>query len=59
MQTALALGTADARIYLHAAAIAAQAGENKQAKIYARMAAKSVFSLLPGERIRLKLLNLV
>jgi tetratricopeptide (TPR) repeat protein len=59
MQTALALGTADARLYLHAAAIAAQAGDNKQAKIYARMAAKSAFSLLPGERVRLKLLNLV
>src|SRR5262245_55026361 len=58
MQTALALGTADARIYLHAAAIAAQAGENRQAKIYARKAARSAFSLLPGERMRLKRLNL-
>ena len=59
MQSALELGTADARLYLHAAAIAAQAGENGQAKIYARKAAKSAFSLLPGERMRLKLLNLV
>jgi len=59
MRSALALGTADARLYLHAAAIAAQAGENRQAKIYARKAAKSAFSLLPGERIRLKRLKLV
>jgi tetratricopeptide (TPR) repeat protein len=59
MRSALALGTADARLYLHAAAIAAQAGENRQAKIYAGMAAKSAFSLLPGERIRLKRLKLV
>src|SRR5215470_15454477 len=59
MRSALALGTEDARLYMHAAAIAAQAGENKQAKIYARKAAKSAFSLLPGERIRLKQLKLV
>jgi tetratricopeptide (TPR) repeat protein len=59
MRSALALGTEDARLYLHAAAIAAQAGENREAKIYARKAAKSAFSLLPGERVRLKLLNLV
>jgi hypothetical protein len=59
MRSALALGAPDARLYLHAAAIAAQAGENREAKIYARKAAKSAFSLLPGERVRLKLLNLV
>jgi tetratricopeptide (TPR) repeat protein len=59
MRSALELGTADARLYLHAAAIAARAGENRQAKIYARKAAKSAFSLLPGERIWLKRLNLV
>src|SRR5215831_13715602 len=59
MRSALALGTEDARLYLHAAAIAAQAGENKQAKIYAQKAARSAFSLLPGERIRLKQLKLV
>jgi tetratricopeptide (TPR) repeat protein len=59
MRSALALGTEDPRLYLHAAAIAAQAGENRQAKIYARKAAKSALSLLPGERIRLKQLKLV
>jgi tetratricopeptide (TPR) repeat protein len=59
MRSALALGTEEARLYMHAAAIAAQAGENGQAKIYARKAAKSAFSLLPGEMIRLKRLKLV
>jgi tetratricopeptide (TPR) repeat protein len=58
MRSALALGTADARLYLHAAAISKQAGETAQAKIFAAKAAKLVFSLLPGERIRLKRLNL-
>lgn len=58
MRSALALGTEDARLYLHAAVIAAQAGENRQAKIYAGKAAKFASSLLPGERIRLKRLNL-
>jgi len=44
---------------MHAAAIAAQAGENREAKIYARKAAKSAFSLLPSEKIRLKQLKLI
>jgi len=59
MQSALTLGTVDARLYLHAATIAAQAGETKQAKIYAGKAAKAADSLLPGERIRLKQLKFV
>ncbi len=59
IQSALALGTVDARLYLHAAAIAAQAGDNKQARIYAGKAAKTESSLLPGERIRLKQLKSV
>src|SRR5215470_3741534 len=54
MQSALALGTTDARLYLHAAAISAQAGETARAKIFAAKAAKFAFSLLPDERIRLK-----
>jgi tetratricopeptide (TPR) repeat protein len=58
MSSALALGTADARLYLHAAAISKQAGETARAKLYAAKAAKFAFSLLPGERIRLKRLNL-
>jgi tetratricopeptide (TPR) repeat protein len=59
MSSALALGTADARLYLHAATISKQAGETARAKIYAAKAAKFAFSLLPGERIRLKRLKLV
>ena len=59
MRSALAQGAADSRLYLHAAVIAAQAGENRQARIYARKTAKSTFSLLPSERIRLKQLKLV
>jgi len=59
MRSALTLGTVDARLYLHAATIAAQAGENKQARIYAGKAAKTAVSLLPGERIRLKQLKFV
>jgi tetratricopeptide (TPR) repeat protein len=59
MRSALALGTTDARLYLHAAAISAQAGDTARAKMYAGKAAKFAFSLLPGERIRLKRLNLV
>ena len=57
MQSALAMGTVDARLYLHAAAIAAQAGDNRQARIYVGKAAKTESSLLPGERIRLKQLK--
>ena len=53
MRSALALGTADARLYLHAAAISKQAGETSQSKIYAAKAAKFAFSLLPDEKIRL------
>jgi tetratricopeptide (TPR) repeat protein len=58
MQSALAAGTVDARLYLHAAAISAQLGETARARIYAEKAAKSAFSLLPGERIRLKQLKI-
>src|SRR5215813_2896837 len=59
MQSALAMGTVDARLYLHAAAIAAQAGEKRQSRFYAGKAAKTESSLLPGERIRLKQLKSV
>lgn len=58
MRSALASGTVDARLYLHAAAISAQAGEKAQARIYAARAAKAAFNLLPGERVRLKQLKL-
>jgi Flp pilus assembly protein TadD len=56
MQSALSLGTADARLYLRAAAISAQAGQTARAKIYAGKASKFALSLLPDERIWLKLL---
>ena len=59
MRSALASGAADARLYLHAAAIAAQAGENRQAKIYAGKAARFASSLLPSERTWLKRLKVV
>jgi tetratricopeptide (TPR) repeat protein len=58
MRSALALGTEDARLYLHAATIAAQAGDSGQARIYAGKAARSASSLLPGERLRLERLKL-
>jgi hypothetical protein len=57
MRSALTLGTIDARLYLHAASIAAQAGEIKQAKFYASKAAKMKLALLPSERIRLEQLK--
>jgi Flp pilus assembly protein TadD len=59
MRSALELETSDARLYMHAAVISAQAGETARAKMYAGKAAKFAFSLLPSERVRLKRLNLV
>jgi tetratricopeptide (TPR) repeat protein len=59
MQSALALGTADARLYLHAASIASQIGDGAQAKNYAGKAAKIEATLLPGEKILLKQLKSV
>lgn len=59
MRSALALGTADARLYMHAAAISAQAGDAAQAKVYIAKAEKFAFSLLPSEKIRLNQLKLV
>jgi tetratricopeptide (TPR) repeat protein len=59
MRSALAQGAVDARLYFHAAAIAAQAGDSKQAKMYASKAAKIESTLLPGEKFRLKQLKTV
>src|SRR5215470_9763767 len=53
MRSALALGTADARLYLHAAEISKHAGETAQSKSFAAKAAKLAFSLLPDEKLRL------
>jgi tetratricopeptide (TPR) repeat protein len=59
MQSALAQGTEDARLFLHAAAIAAQTGNRKDALRYAGKAAKIQSTLLPSEKARLKQLKTV
>jgi tetratricopeptide (TPR) repeat protein len=57
MQSALAHGTEDARLFLHAAAIAAQTGNRQDALRYAGKAAKIQSTLLPSEKVRLKQLK--
>jgi len=59
MQSALAQGTEDARLFLHAAAIAAQTGNRQDALRYADKAAKIQSTLLPSEKVRLKQLKTV
>jgi tetratricopeptide (TPR) repeat protein len=59
MRSALSQGAVDARLYLHAAAIAAQAGESGEAKTYEAKAAKVGSTLLPSEKIRLRQLKSV
>ncbi len=59
MQSALAQGTEDARLFLHAAAIAAQTGNRQDARRYAGKAAKIQSTLLPSEKVRLKQLKTV
>jgi tetratricopeptide (TPR) repeat protein len=59
MQSALAEGTEDARLFLHAAAIAAQTGNRQDALRYAGKAAKIQSTLLPSEKVRLKQLKTV
>lgn len=59
MQSALAQGTEDARLFLHAAAIAAQTGNRKDALRYAGKAAKIQSTLLPSEKVRLRQLKTV
>jgi tetratricopeptide (TPR) repeat protein len=54
MQSALATETQDARLFLHAAIIASQAGEKSSAKSFAAKAAKIESMLLPGEKARLR-----
>src|SRR5262245_32972033 len=54
MQSALAQNTQDARLFLHAAIIASQAGEKSSARIYASKAVKIKSMLLPGEKARLR-----
>ncbi|MFN0084479.1 MAG: tetratricopeptide repeat protein [Blastocatellia bacterium] len=54
MRAALAQNTQDARLFLHAATIASQAGDMPSAKRYAGKAARIDSLLLPGERIRLR-----
>ncbi len=54
MQSALALKTQDARLFLHAAVIASRAGDRDSAKGYAAKAARIGSMLLPGEQAWLK-----
>jgi hypothetical protein len=49
MRQALATGTRDARLYLHAASIAAQAGRRTEAAKWAAQAHAARFTLLPSE----------
>jgi tetratricopeptide (TPR) repeat protein len=50
MTRALSEGTADARLFLHAGAIAADAGERKEARRWLRRASALAHMLLPSER---------
>ncbi len=54
MRAALAHDTQDARLFFHAALIAAQAGDAAAAKRYADKAARLEAMLLPGEQVRLR-----
>jgi tetratricopeptide (TPR) repeat protein len=57
MQAALAEQTQDARLFLHAAVIAAGAGESRAATNFAARAARIGSMLLPGEKARLDALK--
>jgi tetratricopeptide (TPR) repeat protein len=57
MQAALAHRTEDARLFLHAAVIATQAGETRAANTYVAKAARLESMLLPGEQARLQALK--
>ncbi len=58
MQTALATGTKDARLFLHAAVIAAKANQTAEARKYSKQALAFKTTLLPSEKERLRQLNL-
>ena len=57
MQSALTAGTQDARLFLHAAVIAANAGETAAARRYSKQAFTFQTALLPSERNRLRQLT--
>ncbi len=57
MQSALKEQTQDARLFMHAAIIASQAGEKNEAKRFAAKAARIESMLLPGEKARLSALK--
>ncbi len=57
MQQALRDGTQDARLFFHAASIAAQAGQSQAATTYRNKAVKLQAMLLPSEQNRLKQLQ--
>ena len=57
MQSALATGTQDARLFFHAAAIAAKSGQTIKARQYAKQALPLQMVLLPSEREHLRQLK--
>lgn len=58
MQKALAVGTNDARLFLHAAIISAKSNQSTEARQFAKRASASQSTLLPSERERLRQLKL-
>lgn len=58
MQSALATGTQDARLFLHAAVIAAKANQTAEAQRYFKRVSALQSTLLPSEKERLRQLNL-
>jgi hypothetical protein len=56
-RTALREGTRDGRLFLHAGAIALQAGDRDGARAQLRLAAQLQQALLPGERAELQRLR--
>ena len=57
MQQALTVGTADARLFLHAAVIAAKSNQLTEARQFAKRASAIQSTLLPSERERLNQLG--
>ncbi len=57
MQQALAVGTVDARLFMHAAVIAAKSNKPTEARQFAKRASAIQSTLLPSERDQLKQLG--
>lgn len=58
MQSALTTGTQDARLFFHAAVIAAKSGQTTRARQYSKQALALQMVLLPSEKDRLRQLKL-